>query len=123
MNSQPTDPRVFMAAERTFLAWIRTGLALMGFGFVVARFGLFLSELASVGPVRHQGQGFSLPIGIALIGLGIVVIVTAAIRHRGHVRTIEAGAEAPRFGVGFGLAIAGFLALIGIAMAVYLATI
>lgn len=73
MNSQPTDPRVFMAAERTFLAWIRTGLALMGFGFVVARFGLFLSELASVGAVRHQGQGFSLPIGIALIGLAMAV--------------------------------------------------
>jgi putative membrane protein len=37
-----TDPRFYMAAERTFLAWIRTGIAFMGFGFVVARFGLFL---------------------------------------------------------------------------------
>ncbi len=96
MNSQPDDPRVFMAAERTFLAWMRTGLALMGFGFVVARFGLFLSELASVGVVRHHGQGFSLPIGIALIGLGIVVIVTAAIRQHRLVRSINGGAHRAR---------------------------
>ncbi len=123
MNSQPTDPRVFMAAERTFLAWIRTGLALMGFGFVVARFGLFLSELASVGAVRHQGQGFSLPIGIALIGLGIVVIVTAAFRHHRLVRSINDGRPGPGVGVRFGLAVAALLALIGVAMAVYLATI
>jgi hypothetical protein len=41
-----TDPRIYMAAERTFLAWIRTGIAFMGFGFVVARFGLFLREIA-----------------------------------------------------------------------------
>ncbi|OYV97940.1 MAG: hypothetical protein B7Z68_02245 [Acidobacteria bacterium 21-70-11] len=123
MNSQPNDPRVFMAAERTFLAWVRTGLALMGFGFVVARFGLFLSELASVGAVRHQGQGFSLPIGIALIGLGIVVIVTAAIRHHRLVRSINEGRTPPGIGVRFGLAVAALLALIGLAMAVYLAMI
>lgn len=123
MNSQPTDPRVFMAAERTFLAWIRTGLALMGFGFVVARFGLFLSELASVGAVRHQSQGFSLPIGIALIGLGIVVIVTAAVRHHRLVRSINVGRPGAGVGVRFGLAVAALLALIGVAMAVYLATL
>jgi uncharacterized membrane protein YidH (DUF202 family) len=41
----PTDPRIYMAAERTFLAWIRTGIAFMGFGFVVARFGLFYVRL------------------------------------------------------------------------------
>ena len=112
-----------MAAERTFLAWIRTGLALMGFGFVVARFGLFLGELASLGAERRQGEGFSLPIGIALIGLGVVVIVSAALRHRRHVRAIEGGVAQPRFGAGFGLAVAGILAVIGLAMAFYLASI
>ena len=123
MDSQPTDPRVYMAAERTFLAWMRTGLALMGFGFVVARFGLFLGELASIGAARRQGEGFSLPIGVALIGLGIVVIVVSALRHRDHVSAIAAGGAAPRFSAGFGLTVAGVLALIGLAMAVYLATI
>jgi inner membrane protein YidH len=123
MDSQPADPRVFMAAERTFLAWVRTGLALMGFGFVVARFGLFLGELASVGAVQHRGQGFSLPIGIALIGLGIVVIVTAAVRHHRLVRSISGGRTGPGVGVRFGLAVAALLALIGLAMAWYLATI
>ncbi len=123
MDSQPTDPRVYMAAERTFLAWMRTGLALMGFGFVVARFGLFLGELASIGASRRQGEGFSLPIGVALICVGIVVIVVSALRHRAHVSAIAAGGAAPRFSAGFGLAVAGVLALIGLAMAIYLATI
>ena len=45
-QDSPTDPRIYMAAERTFLAWIRTGIAFMGFGFMVARFGLFLREIA-----------------------------------------------------------------------------
>jgi putative membrane protein len=46
IHDSPTDPRIYMAAERTFLAWIRTGIAFMAFGFVVARFGLFLREIA-----------------------------------------------------------------------------
>jgi inner membrane protein YidH len=123
MDPQPTDPRVYMAAERTFLAWIRTGLALMGFGFVVARFGLFLGELASIGAARRQGEGLSLPIGIALICVGIVVIVASALRHRSHLHALGHDGAAPRFGAGIGLTLAAVLALIGLAMAVYLATI
>ena len=110
-----------MAAERTFLAWIRTGIALMGFGFVVARFGLFLRELASNSePAKLHHAGFSLPVGIALIGMGIVVNVIAAIRHHRYVRAIDAGHFRKSFGSAFALSIAGLLALIGLAVAIYL---
>ena len=117
-----SDPRIYMAAERTFLAWIRTGIALMGFGFVVARFGLFLRELAANNePAKMQHAGFSLPVGILLIALGIVVNVVAAIRHRRNVRNLDRGRFRQAFGSAFGLWLAGLLALIGLAVAVYLA--
>ncbi len=79
----PDDPRVRFAAERTLLAWMRTGLALMGFGFVVARFGLFLREIAAAGQVAaHQhSTGWSLWIGTALIGLGVVVSLLASFEY------------------------------------------
>ncbi|MGA2802712.1 MAG: DUF202 domain-containing protein [Verrucomicrobiota bacterium] len=122
--ASPSDPRIYMAAERTFLAWIRTGIALMGFGFVVARFGLFLRELASSSePAKLHHAGFSLPVGILLIAIGIVVNVVAAIRHRRCVRAIDRGQFRPAFGAGFALSLAGLLALIGLAVAVYLAVL
>lgn len=124
--TEPTDPhrdpRVYLAAERTFLAWIRTGIALMGFGFVVARFGLFLRELAAnTAPPKIQPAGFSLPVGILLIALGIVVTVSAAIRHHRYVRNIDRGQFRQAFGSALGLWLAGLLGLIGLAVAVYLA--
>ena len=118
----PTDPRIYMAAERTFLAWIRTGIACMGVGFVVARFGLFLRELANSnnGAVSPPSNGFSLPVGIALIGAGIIVILSSAIRHRQYVRRLDRGQLPSAHGVVFTLWVAGFLAAIGLAVAVYL---
>ena len=63
--SNPPDPRVLFAAERTLLAWQRSSMALMGFGFVIERFSLFLSAL------RHEPENpghhlFSLLVGVAL---------------------------------------------------------
>src|ERR1017187_7851676 len=88
-----TDPRIYMAAERTFLAWIRTGIAFMGFGFVVARFGLFLREIALSNnvTVAQHNKGFSLPVGIALILAGIIVTIIAAIRHHRYIKALDRG--------------------------------
>jgi putative membrane protein len=118
------DPRIYMAAERTFLAWIRTGVAFMGFGFILARFGLFLRELAvtSAAP-PHAASAFSMPVGVALIVIGILVNIVAAVRHRRYIRAIDQDRFRSAFGSLFAYAVAVFLALIGLAMAVYLAGI
>jgi len=119
-----SDPRIYLAAERTFLAWLRTGISLMGFGFVVARFGLFLHEMAANNETtKLPHAGFSLPAGILLIALGAIVSVVAAVRHRRAVRAIDRGQFRQKFGSAFGLWLAGALALIGLVVAVYLAVL
>ena len=122
-KNSSTDPRIYMAAERTFLAWIRTGIAFMGFGFVVARFGLFLREIAlgnNVTVARHN-NGLSLPVGIALIVAGIIVTLIAAIRHHRYIKALDRGQFRQAYGLIFTFIIAGFLAIIGLAVAIYLA--
>jgi putative membrane protein len=123
MEPEPErDPRLYMAAERTFLAWLRTGIALMGFGFVVARFGLFLRELIVSSPgLPAKGPSFSLPVGIALIFLGMLVNVVSGIRHSRYIRAIDQGNFRAAFGSGLAYLLAATLAAVGLAMSIYLA--
>ena len=115
------DLRDYLAAERTFLAWLRTGLALMGFGFVVARFGLFLQQLAFLDRTRPlPSSGVSLWIGTILIAAGILVSALSAWRHVRIVRQMDANQAPNRSSSAAVISIAAFLALIGLAMAVYL---
>ena len=126
----PTDLRQranlsdYLAAERTFLAWIRTGLALMGFGFVVARFGLFLEQIQVF---QHappaQSYGLSLWFGTALIAVGVVVNLHSAWHHLRLVRQLDRGGPvSPRPSMQAVL-IALLLALVGLAMAIYLLSV
>jgi putative membrane protein len=115
------DPRVYFAAERTFLAWIRTGLALMGIGFAVSRFGLFLRELgASESHLSVHATGLSQWSGVALVALGVIVNISAVIRHFQLVRELSSGTwvagRVSRDAVVLGLVLAGA----GIGMAAYL---
>jgi putative membrane protein len=115
------DPRVYLAVERTFLAWIRTGLALMGIGFAVSRFGLFLRELgASESHGSVHATGLSQWSGVALVALGVVVNVSAVLRHFQLVRELSSGTWVPgrvsRDAVVLGL----LLAVAGVGMAAYL---
>ena len=123
-DSPDGDPRIYLAAERTFLAWLRTGIALMGFGFVVARFGLFLREItASKDLASASGSGFSMPVGVLLILLGIMVMVVSAVRHHRFIRAIDRGQFQQVFGFTFAFWLTGVLAVIGSAVAVYLAAL
>ncbi len=110
-----------MAAERTFLAWIRTGIALMAFGFVVARLGLFLSSVSVAGAAPPLGgSGYSLLLGLALLGLGILVCAVSAFRHQSYIAGIDAGNFRAAFGSRFAFAVVAFLVFSGVGMALFL---
>src|SRR5580704_9306886 len=114
----------YLAAERTLLAWVRTGLALMGFGFVVARFGLFLQELQAVQKILSgQSYGLSLWFGTALIAVGVIVNLFAGWQHARLVRDLDRGGATHARPAAPAVAIALFLALVGLAMTIYLISV
>src|ERR1700722_7138952 len=123
-TKQGADIRDYLAAERTLLAWIRTGLALMGFGFVVARFGLFLQQLQATQSVPlAQSYGLSLWFGTALISVGVVVNIFAGWHHLRLIRDLDRGRTEHSRPSREVVVIAFFLALVGLAMAIYLVSV
>jgi uncharacterized protein (DUF302 family)/uncharacterized membrane protein YidH (DUF202 family) len=122
--AQKLDLRDSLAAERTFLAWIRTGLALMGFGFVVARFGLFLQQFGLVQRLAATpSYGFSLWFGTALIFVGVLVNLGSTWSHVRLLRQLEQGIEPRSRASTLAIILASFLAIVGLAMAIYLITV
>jgi len=120
-TNQKADIRDHLAAERTFLAWIRTGLALMGFGFVVARFGLFLQEFRTIQTTSlPPSTGLSLWFGTALILVGVIVDIVSTWNHVRLVRDLNAGTLESFHPSMQAVLVAIFLALTGLAMAIYL---
>jgi|ERR1700733_9022459 putative membrane protein len=122
-NELQDDPRVYFAAERTLLAWLRTGLGLIGVGFAVARFGLFLREFQATEPLAPvHSTGLSKWSGVALVALGVIVNVSAALRHIQLVRQLRAGTWQPKVSTG-AVVLSLVLAAIGFAMAVWLVAV
>jgi putative membrane protein len=115
------DLRDYLAEERTFLAWIRTGVALMGFGVLLARFGIFADEPR---PPQHvlgiQPHELSLWLATALIAVGVTVNLLSARRYMRLISELNHGEFVHRPVSKQGPIVALFLALLGIAVAVYL---
>ncbi len=119
-----SDLNDHLAAERTFLAWIRTGLALTGFGFVLARFSLVLQELQYSGTIPSARPYELSPwFGTALIAVGVAVYIISAWHHIRLVRKLDQGGPLPSRPSTQAVAIALFLALVGLVMVIYLVTI
>ena len=109
--------RDYLAEERTFLAWIRTGLALMGFGFVLAHFGPVLGEPHVAQPAAGgEPHSLSLLFGTTLIAIGVAVNLFAARRYARLIGELNRGEFRYRSLSKGAVAVALFLALIGIAI-------
>jgi len=109
------------ANERTFLAWIRTAVAIMGFGFIVEKLGVSGPTAAGQSqhaliPVDHVGAYT----GLALIFVGLTLIVDATIRFITMRRLLVESLEMKSVSVTIDLSLAGLLALLGLALAVYM---
>jgi putative membrane protein len=117
--SNPPDPRVLFAAERTLLAWQRSSVALMGFGFVIERFSLLLSALRRE-PESPGHHLFSLLVGVALILLGAGVALASSVSYRRFVRSLPSEDVSSGYLIGLGSLISLVVAAAGIALALYL---
>jgi putative membrane protein len=117
--SDLNDPRVFFAAERTLLAWNRTSLTWMAFGFVIERFGLFM-HLVAGGPGEPLRRGTSFWVGIAFIFAGALIALLSTVQYRKVLKTLKP-VEIPKgYRVGVGIFANLAIALLGIALTVYL---
>lgn len=87
----------YLANERTYLAWVRTSVAIMSLGFVVAKFDVWLNMLATrIGTNSESHSAVpSTPVGLAMIGLGGVMVVLAAWRYEMTNRAIARGSVTP----------------------------
>lgn len=114
----------YLAAERTFLAWIRTGIAFMGFGFVIARFGLFLERLALLEPgATASHQGLSIWFGTAMIIMGVAMNGFSAWHHVRLVKQLSQGETSFTQPSKSAITVAIILAIIGLALAIYLVSV
>jgi len=114
------DPRVLLAEERSNLAWLRTALGVMGFGFLLAKFDLFLN-IVSAQPsglviVRHLPYW----LGAGMVLLGAVISALIGWEHRRVFAASDGAGYLPRYRIVLGVGLAWFLAVMGLAMLVYL---
>ena len=100
MDSELSDEKKvteYLANERTFLAWVRTSISVLSLGFVIAKFSVWMRELAvRINPGKPlSSTGMSMPIGVAMMAFGGLLVVMAAWHYhrvnqaikRGDVRT------------------------------------
>ncbi len=87
-----TDPRIYMAAERTFLAWIRTSISLIVFGFVIEKFEFFLVQLEKVFNMHLKGDHKTLVnVGVFIIFIGLFTLILGTINFYRTIKQVDAG--------------------------------
>lgn len=87
-----TDPRIYMAAERTFLAWVRTAISLIVFGFVIEKFEFFIVQLERIFNIHLQGEHHKLfSIGAFVISIGVITLVLGILNFYRTITQVDKG--------------------------------
>ena len=111
------------ANERTFLAWVRTAIAVTAFGFLVERFDLVLALVvpnSAAGKTVIHRSPFGRDAGLVLIAAGVAITVLAGLRFLRTAKEIDDPEQKPGTGDRLDIALATLLALLGVALFLYL---
>lgn len=93
----------------------------MGFGFVIARLAFWIRESAlDEAQCSHAKLAFATALGSGMVGVGVLVSIFAAVRHRNYIRSLQQGVANPPLPTGTSIALAGILAIVGLAIALHL---
>lgn len=115
---------VYYAAERTLMAWVRVALGMMALGFVIDRFGLVLRLMPHAAEMAHHPTTYSFWTGSVLVLGGSAMAIVAAVRYTGlEKRFRREGCGAPGHGLPLGVFFTLFVALIGVAISIFLTTV
>jgi putative membrane protein len=118
---RPDDTPLRAGVEITLLLWVRTGVALMAFGFFLTRITLLFQEVEDVAPTPPGRAAHpSLWGGIGFLLAGSVLCLAAAWFHHRFLRRLPPPARELPATFSLGLALAGAVALAGLALATYL---
>jgi putative membrane protein len=78
--------RTRLSYDRTMLAWVRTAIALITFGFSIQQF------FRIARPGASEGKGLITPheFGMAMIIIGLMALLLAALQHRSDLAALRA---------------------------------
>jgi len=84
--------RVSLALDRTTLAWIRTAMAFATFGFGMIGFFRTIAQATHSEEAEHLHQA-AIHMGVALVTVGLVATILAALSHWRALRRLRHGEE------------------------------
>jgi putative membrane protein len=105
--------RVSLALDRTTLAWIRTALTFATFGFGMIGFFRAMVQTAHTEEAVRLHQG-AIRMGVALVVIGMVATILAAISHWISLRRLRRGEQLSVTQWPLTIAIAVLMAILGL---------
>jgi putative membrane protein len=110
-GTQLAMDRTFLASERTLMAWIRTALSMISFGFTIGKLGKVLEQVEFRGLLGNIRTVSTQTLAFALVILGTLALLGAALQHWRRVRSLRAMGSPREFSITFIVAL--LLAAVG----------